>query len=132
MHLQMTVVWENGGHAPVEVLVDAPAGSTGADLADGLRSLLDPTGSSHPAHPARHLRVTGAPVLDDDLLGEGALVDGAVLTVAGDQGTGLQTILCQTVAAEMEVPYDAVRCRIGATSDVPYSVDVGFGGSVFM
>ena len=52
-----------------------------------------------------------------------------VFTVAGDQGTGLQTILCQTTAAEMEVPYEQVRCRIGATSEVPYSVDVGFGGS---
>jgi CO/xanthine dehydrogenase Mo-binding subunit len=52
-----------------------------------------------------------------------------VFTVAGDQGTGLQTILCQTVAAEMEVPYGNVRCRIGTTSDVAYSVDVGFGGS---
>jgi CO/xanthine dehydrogenase Mo-binding subunit len=52
-----------------------------------------------------------------------------VFTVAGDQGTGLQTILCQTVAAEMGVPYEQVRCRIGATSDVSYSVDVGFGGS---
>jgi CO/xanthine dehydrogenase Mo-binding subunit len=29
----------------------------------------------------------------------------------------------------MEVPYENVRCRIGATSDVSYSVDVGFGGS---
>lgn len=52
-----------------------------------------------------------------------------VFTVAGDQGTGLQTILCQSVAAEMEVPYERVRCRIGSTSDVSYSVDVGFGGS---
>jgi CO/xanthine dehydrogenase Mo-binding subunit len=52
-----------------------------------------------------------------------------VFTVAGDQGTGLQTILCQTVAAEMGVPYENVRCRIGATADVSYSVDVGFGGS---
>jgi CO/xanthine dehydrogenase Mo-binding subunit len=52
-----------------------------------------------------------------------------VFTVAGDQGTGLQTVLCQTVANEMEVPYDKVRCRIGSTSDVSYSVDVGFGGS---
>jgi CO/xanthine dehydrogenase Mo-binding subunit len=52
-----------------------------------------------------------------------------VFTVAGDQGTGLQTILCQTTAAEMGVPYERVRCRIGATSDVSYSVDVGFGGS---
>jgi xanthine dehydrogenase molybdenum-binding subunit len=52
-----------------------------------------------------------------------------VFTVAGDQGTGLQTILCQTVAAEMQVPYKQVRCRIGNTADVSYSVDVGFGGS---
>jgi CO/xanthine dehydrogenase Mo-binding subunit len=52
-----------------------------------------------------------------------------VFTVAGDQGTGLQTILCQTVAAEMGVPYEQVRCRIGNTADVSYSVDVGFGGS---
>jgi CO/xanthine dehydrogenase Mo-binding subunit len=52
-----------------------------------------------------------------------------VFTVAGDQGTGLQTILCQSVAAEMEVPYERVRCRIGSTSDVSYSVDVGLGGS---
>ncbi len=52
-----------------------------------------------------------------------------VFTVAGDQGTGLQTVLCQTVAAEMAVPYNRVRCRIGQTSDVSYSVDVGFGGS---
>jgi CO/xanthine dehydrogenase Mo-binding subunit len=52
-----------------------------------------------------------------------------VFTVAGDQGTGLQTILCQTVAAEMQVPYEDVRCRIGNTADVSYSVDVGFGGS---
>jgi CO/xanthine dehydrogenase Mo-binding subunit len=52
-----------------------------------------------------------------------------VFTVAGDQGTGLQTILCQTVAAEMQVPYEDVYCRIGNTADVSYSVDVGFGGS---
>jgi CO/xanthine dehydrogenase Mo-binding subunit len=52
-----------------------------------------------------------------------------VLTVAGDQGTGLRNVLCQTVASEMEIPYDRVRCRVGNTSDVPFSVDVGFGGS---
>jgi len=52
-----------------------------------------------------------------------------VLTVAGDQGTGLRNVLCQTVAAEMQVPFDSVRCRIGNTSEVPYNVDVGFGGS---
>ena len=52
-----------------------------------------------------------------------------VFTVAGDQGTGLRNVLCQTVAAEMQVSFDSVRCRIGNTSDVPYNVDVGFGGS---
>ena len=60
-----------------------------------------------------------------------AEVDGTftVLTVAGDQGTGLRNVLCQTVASEMAVPYESVRCRVGNTSEVPYSVDVGFGGS---
>jgi xanthine dehydrogenase molybdenum-binding subunit len=29
----------------------------------------------------------------------------------------------------MGVPYEQVRCKIGNTSDVSYSVDVGFGGS---
>lgn len=52
-----------------------------------------------------------------------------VFTVSGDQGTGLRTVLCQTVAAEMGVPVDQVRCRVGNTADVPYSVDIGFGGS---
>jgi CO/xanthine dehydrogenase Mo-binding subunit len=52
-----------------------------------------------------------------------------VLTVAGDQGTGLRNVLCQTVASEMELPYEQVRCRVGNTSEVPYNVDVGFGGS---
>jgi CO/xanthine dehydrogenase Mo-binding subunit len=52
-----------------------------------------------------------------------------VFTVAGDQGTGLQTVLCQTVSNEMQVPYEKVRCKIGNTADVAYNVDVGFGGS---
>lgn len=52
-----------------------------------------------------------------------------VFTVSGDQGTGLRTVLCQTVASEMGVPVDRVRCRVGNTSEVPYSVDIGFGGS---
>jgi xanthine dehydrogenase molybdenum-binding subunit len=29
----------------------------------------------------------------------------------------------------MGVPVDQVRCRVGNTSEVPYSVDIGFGGS---
>src|SRR4029077_18130651 len=43
--------------------------------------------------------------------------------------TGVGDVLCQTVASEMAVPYESVHCRVGNTSDVPYSVDVGFGGS---
>jgi xanthine dehydrogenase molybdenum-binding subunit len=52
-----------------------------------------------------------------------------VFTVSGDQGTGLRTVLCQTVAAEMDVPYDQVRCRVGNTGEVSFNVDIGFGGS---
>jgi len=52
-----------------------------------------------------------------------------VFTVSGDQGTGLRTVLCQTVASEMDVPFEHVRCRVGNTSEVPFSVDIGFGGS---
>jgi xanthine dehydrogenase molybdenum-binding subunit len=29
----------------------------------------------------------------------------------------------------MDVPYEHVRCRVGNTAEVPYSVDIGFGGS---
>src|SRR5437667_9227870 len=52
-----------------------------------------------------------------------------IFTVSGDQETGLPTIMCQAVASEMGVPVDQVRCRNGNTSEVPYSVDIGFGGS---
>jgi CO/xanthine dehydrogenase Mo-binding subunit len=77
---------------------------------------------------AMYERGTGAGKVWVNLTAE---LDGSltVFTVAGDQGTGLQTVLCQTVAAEMGVAYQQVRCRIGNTSDVSYSVDVGFGGS---
>ncbi|HYJ16885.1 MAG TPA: xanthine dehydrogenase family protein molybdopterin-binding subunit [Candidatus Limnocylindria bacterium] len=77
---------------------------------------------------AMYERGTGAGKVWVNLTAE---LDGSltVFTVAGDQGTGLQTVLCQTVASEMQVPYDQVRCRIGNTADVTYSVDVGFGGS---
>ncbi len=77
---------------------------------------------------AMYERGTGAGKVWVNLTAE---LDGSltVFTVAGDQGTGLQTVLCQTVAAEMGVPYEQVRCKIGNTSDVSYSVDVGFGGS---
>ncbi|HEV8341025.1 MAG TPA: xanthine dehydrogenase family protein molybdopterin-binding subunit [Candidatus Binatia bacterium] len=52
-----------------------------------------------------------------------------VFTVSGDQGTGLRTVLCQTVATEMGVPVEQVTVRVGNTGDVPFSVDIGFGGS---
>ena len=60
-----------------------------------------------------------------------AELDGSftIFTVSGDQGTGLRTIMCQTVASEMGVPVDHIRCRNGNTSEVSYSVDIGFGGS---
>jgi len=52
-----------------------------------------------------------------------------VFTVSGDQGTGLRTVLCQTVATEMGVPVEQVMVRVGNTGDVPFGVDIGFGGS---
>jgi CO/xanthine dehydrogenase Mo-binding subunit len=39
-----------------------------------------------------------------------------LLTVSGDQGTGLRTVLCQTVAAEMGVPTERVRVVTPLTS----------------
>jgi carbon-monoxide dehydrogenase large subunit len=52
-----------------------------------------------------------------------------LLTVSGDQGTGLRTVLCQTVAAEMSVPVERVRVLVGNTDDAPFNIDIGFGGS---
>ncbi len=52
-----------------------------------------------------------------------------LLTVSGDQGTGLRTVLCQAVAAEMRVPIQQVRVVVGDTDVVPFSIDIGFGGS---
>jgi CO/xanthine dehydrogenase Mo-binding subunit len=51
------------------------------------------------------------------------------LTVSGDQGTGLRTILCQAVAQEMAVPIERVRVVVGDTDAAPFSIDIGFGGS---
>lgn len=53
----------------------------------------------------------------------------SVLTVSSDQGTGLRTVLCQTVAEEMRVPIRSVRAVVGNTDVVPFSIDIGFGGS---
>ena len=107
---------------------------SGVKAKETLKAALDAAGWKSPKRPnvgrgvAMYERGTGAGKVWVNLTAE---ADGTltVFTVAGDQGTGLQTVLCQTVAAEMQVPYEKVRCRIGNTADVSYSVDVGFGGS---
>lgn len=107
---------------------------SGVKAKETLQAALDAAGWKQPKRAnvgrgvAMYERGTGAGKVWVNLTAE---LDGSltVFTVAGDQGTGLQTILCQTVAAEMQVPYEQVRCRIGNTADVSYSVDVGFGGS---
>jgi CO/xanthine dehydrogenase Mo-binding subunit len=107
---------------------------SGVKAKETLKAALDAAAWKSPKRPnvgrgvAMYERGTGAGKVWVNLTAE---LDGSftVFTVAGDQGTGLQTILCQTVAAEMQVPYEQVRCRIGNTADVSYSVDVGFGGS---
>ena len=107
---------------------------SGVKAKETLKAVLDAAGWKSPKRAnvgrglAMYERGTGAGKVWVNLTAE---LDGSltVFTVAGDQGTGLQTILCQTVAAEMQVPYEQVRCRIGNTADVSYSVDVGFGGS---
>ncbi len=107
---------------------------SGVKSKETLQAVLDAAGWKSPKRAnlgrgvAMYERGTGAGKVWVNLTAE---LDGSltVFTVAGDQGTGLQTVLCQTVASEMQVPYDQVRCRIGNTADVSYSVDVGFGGS---
>jgi len=107
---------------------------SGVKAKETLKAALDAAGWKSPKRPnvgrgvAMYERGTGAGKAWVNLTAE---ADGTltVFTVAGDQGTGLQTVLCQTVAAEMQVPYENVRCHIGNTADVSYSVDVGFGGS---
>jgi len=107
---------------------------SGVKAKETLQAALDAAGWNRPKRPnfgrgvAMYERGTGAGKVWVNLTAE---PDGTftVFTVAGDQGTGLQTVLCQTVANEMAVPYERVRCRIGSTADVSYSVDVGFGGS---
>ena len=108
---------------------------SGVKARETLKAALDAAGWKKPTPGpnygrgvAMYERATGA--------GKGWIVltaelDGTftIFTVSGDQGTGLRTIMCQTVASEMDVPYEQVRCRVGNTSEVPYSVDIGFGGS---
>lgn len=107
---------------------------SGVKAKETLKAALDAAAWKSPKGPnvgrgvAMYERGTGAGKVWVNLTAE---ADGSftVFTVAGDQGTGLQTVLCQTVANEMQVPYPRVRCKIGNTADVSYSVDVGFGGS---
>ncbi len=107
---------------------------SGVKAKETLKAALEAAGWKSPKRAnvgrgvAMYERGTGAGKVWVNLTAE---LDGSltVFTVAGDQGTGLQTVLCQTVASEMQVPYEQVRCRIGNTADVSYSVDVGFGGS---
>jgi CO/xanthine dehydrogenase Mo-binding subunit len=107
---------------------------SGVKAKETLKAALDAAGWQAPKRAnvgrgvAMYERGTGAGKVWVNLTAE---LDGGltVFTVAGDQGTGLQTVLCQTVANEMQVPYEKIRCRIGNTADVSYSVDVGFGGS---
>jgi CO/xanthine dehydrogenase Mo-binding subunit len=106
----------------------------GVKAKETLQAALDAAGWKTPKRPnvgrgvAMYERGTGAGKAWVKITAE---TDGTLtaFTVAGDQGTGLQTVLCQTIANEMQVPYDQVRCRIGNTADVDYNVDVGFGGS---
>ncbi|TQJ51633.1 FtsK/SpoIIIE domain-containing protein [Phycicoccus sp. SLBN-51] len=82
MHLQMTVVWERGGLPPAEVVVDAPHASTVADLVGALRGLLGPAVPAGPLGTDWSLMAHGSPLRPSTRVGEGDLVDGAVLTVA--------------------------------------------------
>lgn len=77
----MTVVWEGGQHRPVEVVVDAPQGATTADLVTGLRGALGHAMPPSPPGLGWSLHANGAPVRDGAAVGQGQLVDGAVLTV---------------------------------------------------
>ncbi|MBM4296567.1 MAG: xanthine dehydrogenase family protein molybdopterin-binding subunit, partial [Deltaproteobacteria bacterium] len=107
---------------------------SGVKAKETLKAALEAAGWKAPKRTnvgrgvAMYERGTGAGKVWVNLTAE---ADGTftVFTVAGDQGTGLQTVLCQTVANEMQVDYERIRCKIGNTADVSYSVDVGFGGS---
>ncbi|SES07222.1 DNA segregation ATPase FtsK/SpoIIIE, S-DNA-T family [Pedococcus cremeus] len=82
MHLQMTVVWERGGRPPAEVVVDAPPSSTVADLVGALRGLLGPDVPAGSLGTDWSLVAHGSPLTPSMRVGEGELVDGAVLTIA--------------------------------------------------
>src|SRR5512134_953790 len=75
MHLQMTVVWTDGRRPPLEVIVDSPRGTTSSELLASLRDRSDVDMAKDSIHVARQA-LSGA-----EVIGEGTLVDGAVLTV---------------------------------------------------
>lgn len=77
----MTVVWEGVDRHPLEVVVDAPPGSTAADLVTGLRALVGPAVPTGPVGSTWSLHANGAPVDGAAPVGKGTLVDGAVMTV---------------------------------------------------
>lgn len=108
---------------------------TGVKARETLQAVLDACGWKRPKPSpnygrgvAMYERATGAGKAWIVLTAER---DGTftIFTVSGDQGTGLKTVLCQTVANEMGVPVDRIRVRVGNTGEVPFSVDIGFGGS---
>ncbi len=78
----MTVVWEGVDRHPLEVVVDAPLGTTAADLVVGLRELVGAAVPPGPVGSTWSLHANGAPVDGAAPVGEDPLVDGAVLTVS--------------------------------------------------
>lgn len=77
---------------------------------------------------AMYERFTGAGAA---WLGLRAETDGTltITTVAGDQGSGLRTVLTQTVAEEMGVPLADIEVEMTDTDSGAFPVDIGFGGS---
>jgi carbon-monoxide dehydrogenase large subunit len=107
----------------------------GVKARETLQAALDAAGWKKPKPSPRYGRGIG---MYERFTGAGpswviltAETDGtlSVLTVSGDQGTGLRTVLCQTVAQEMGVPIESVRVIMGSTDEAPFSIDIGFGGS---
>ena len=129
MHLQLTVVWEDGHRGPAEVVVDAPPGATAADLVTGLRGAL---GTVPPGPPgsAWSLHANGAPVAGDDAIGQGQLVDGSVLTVGpvrdrprpgGSRATSpltLAVVAGPDAGRELPLRPGAVRLGRGTSADL--------------
>ncbi len=77
MRFRVTVVDAGSALPPVELVVEAPAGARFADLRPTLAEYV----AGHRDDGAIGFDVAGSPVDDDDRLGTGALVHGAVLSV---------------------------------------------------